>query len=950
MMDIGIRILNIECDISDSERIKDYLKDAKSLSFEIHTVQSIEDSIGLLINRQFDVILLSLSVSDASGFDSIARIQSQNPELPLIVLLNECNEGIFSEVIRRGAQDCIDITDITPNHLAKSISCSIERKKLLSGQIKSEIYYKQLLEMSPEAIIVADSDMRILFLNLKACQMLHIRNCELVKDKSFFDFILKVEHNRFQQNLEKLIHSEESGTFEYKINAEDNKTLHAEVSISLVKNQHDASHTLILILRDAGINKRAELALRESEEWYRALFEESRDAIYISTRDGRFLDINEAGLDLFGYKRSEIIGLSTEELYKNRGDRAKFINVIEEKGSVRDYEVRLQKKNGSEMICLLTAAVKKDRNGEILGYQGIIHDISEFKKNYNQLQYRIEFDKLITAISTHFINLACSEIDDAITDALRGICKFTGVERSYVALYNAEKKQIKKTHEWSVIEVEPLLQLEKSTPMSEFPWYFEKFLQGETVCFNNLNGLPRLASVERVKLEKVGIKSIIIVPMWYGGKIVGLLGFDTLSYEKRWTTEHIILLKLVGEIFINAIQNKKTQKALRFSEEQLRQAQKMEAIGQLAGGVAHDFNNLLTVIAGHTELAMMSLDPFDPLYQSVEQIQRASESASNLTRQLLAFSRKQNLEKKVVNINDVIGDMSKMLKRIIGENITLHYEGEQDLWQVETDPSQLGHVIINLAVNAKDAMPNGGHLSIVARNQELDDEFIRAHSGKLQSGEHVMISVSDTGEGIPKELQDRVFDPFFTTKEAGRGTGLGLSMAYGVIQQSGGDIWLYSEPGRGCTFNIFLPRVISQYSELIPASVTGEMIPGGTECVLVVEDEDGVRQMVQRVLEKTGYEVLTASSGMEALSLLRQHEGNVNLVITDIIMPNMSGPQLYEFLKNKYEDVSVLYISGYTVDNAIQQGLLKPGVKYMQKPFKLIDLAKRVREVLDGKN
>ena len=404
-------------------------------------------------------------------------------------------------------------------------------------------------------------------------------------------------------------------------------------------------------------------------------------------------------------------------------------------------------------------------------------------------------------------------------------------------------------------------------------------------------------------------------------------------------------VKGVIDVARNVTEKKKAFQELLSLNEQLRQSQKMEAIGRLAGGVAHDFNNLLTVIQVNSELALYELANNDSLKLKLDDIKKATERAANLTRQLLAFSRRQVLNLKVINLNFILEDLEKMLYRIIGEEIELITSFADDLGRVKADPGEIEQVIINLAVNAKDAMPHGGTLTIATANVELDEQYVRRHLGTLP-GSYVVISVTDTGVGIPKEIHEQIFDPFFTTKEKGKGTGLGLSTVYGIVKQSGGDIQLYSEPGKGTTFKVYLPRV-DEPLEVIEKKEGAEEAPRGNETILVVEDDSSVRKIAVQVLTNQGYNVLVSESGGDALLICEQEKHPIHLVLTDVVMPKMSGPELIERLKKVRKDFTVLYMSGYT-DKHILKGL-KDELNFIQKPFTIDVLAKKVRDVLDTK-
>jgi len=430
-----------------------------------------------------------------------------------------------------------------------------------------------------------------------------------------------------------------------------------------------------------------------------------------------------------------------------------------------------------------------------------------------------------------------------------------------------------------------------------------------------------------------------------------LVNFERAARRKDgslvWVVENVSLLPAGeegGEILLGTVVDLTERRRL---EEQLLQSQKMEAVGRLAGGIAHDFNNLLTAVSGYSELLLRELSEEDPRRECAEEIRKAGSRAAALTQQLLAFSRRQVLAPRVIDLNAVISGMERMLRRVIGEDVELIAALQPDLWRAKADPGQIEQAILNLVVNARDAMPRGGKLTVETANVELDEKFAGRYA-TVTPGPHVMLAVSDTGIGMDAELQARLFEPFFTTKEHGKGTGLGLSTTYGIVKQSGGSIWVYSEPGHGTTFKIYLPRCEEPLEALPPAPDTREAEPG-TETVLVVEDEPEVRRLVERLLRGKGYRVLSAGSPTEAVALAKAHDAAIDLLLTDVIMPGMNGRELARLLAPARPAMRVLYMSGYADAAMNQHGILPPGTAFVSKPFTPDALARKVREVLDGR-
>jgi two-component system cell cycle sensor histidine kinase/response regulator CckA len=763
-----------------------------------------------------------------------------------------------------------------------------EQRRAVEALRESEQRCRATFEQAAVGIVQATREGKLLMVNQRFCDFLGYTQSELL-DMNVMDITSPEDRDQSRRYMERMWAGEIEASIIEKIYVrKDGSPVTANLTASLVRDSSGTPLYSIGAIEDSTERKQAEKALRESEERFRAIFEHAAVGIALVALDGRWLMVNQTLCDILGYTEAELIERTFQEVTVPEDVEASLIGrqaLVAGECETYAMEKRYLRNDASTVWVHVSTSLVRNALGKPESFLSVIEDISGRKKAEEALV------RLATAVEQAVESIVITDTDGTIQYVNPAFEHTTGYSRDETIGHN------------------PRL-LKSGKQDSEFyRELWKSIAQGEVWSGRFIN---------RKKDGTLYEEEATISPVRdASGKLVNFVAV------KRDVTKEVGL------------------------ETQLRQAQKMEAVGQLAGGIAHDFNNLLTAVIGYSQLALRNLDDRNRLRSDISEIEKAGLRAAELTGQLLAFSRKQVFHPKNLTLNALVTDLQKMLSRLIGEDIDLVAMLDLELGTVKADPGQVQQVIMNLVVNARDAMTDGGKITIETANVDLGSDYSSKHIDVLP-GAYCMLAISDNGCGMDEETRSHIFEPFFTTKGLGRGTGLGLSTVYGIVKQSGGGISVYSEPGRGTTFKVYLPRVVELADEydLAPTQLP---LPNGDETLLLVEDEAAVRELAARVLREHGYTVLEASDPSWALAAIEQHLPNeVHLLVTDVVMPRMSGRDLAEQLAILRPDLRVLYVSGYTDRAIVHHGVLDENTPFLQKPFTSEGLVRKVREVLDA--
>ena len=749
----------------------------------------------------------------------------------------------------------------------------------------SEKQYRGLLEAAPDAMVVVNQAGEIVLLNLRAEAQFGYRRDELV-GKNVNAIIPEGFAERLIADALRSPEAAQAQQIGMGIELTGRRRNGSDFPIEIMLSPLESPKGILVTaaIRDISVRKRAEETLRKSEELFRLITETIDEVFWIS--DSHFAKVFYVGP---GYER--VWGRTQASLYENPQtflepvhpkDRERTLTRFEimKSGKPFDHEYRILRPDGAVVWIWNHGFPVRNEKGEVLRYVGVALDITERKR-----QEAVHF-RLLTAIEQ-----AAEAV--VVTDA-EGEIQYVNPAFSTMTGYSREEA---------------------------------------------LGKNPRiLKSGKHDAAVYADMWATILAGRVWKGEMINRRKDESLYTERMSVTP----VRDEQGIMTHSVAIKEDITAARLLEDQFRQAQKMEAVGRLAAGITHDFNNLLTVIVGYSDEILGQLVPSDPLHDLVTEIKSAGEKAEGLTRQLMAFSRREALAPRILDMNTLIANLTKILKRLLGGDIDLVFNPAPIPAMINADPGLIEQLVMNLAINSRDAMPRGGKLTVEISHVHFDDAYSASHFS-VSAGPYVMLAVTDNGCGMDKDTQSHIFEPFFTTKEAGKGTGLGLATVYGVVKQSRGSIFVYSEPGAGTTFKVYLPAVKGS----IEAAGKSAVPARGSETVLLVEDDDSVRKLARSVLEDQGYTVLESAGGEEARLSAEKHKGPIHLLLTDVVMPGMGGRELSDALAPLRPDMRTLYMSGYTDDTVVRHGVLEKGMAFLQKPYTAESLLLKVREALD---
>jgi PAS domain S-box-containing protein len=887
-------VLLIERDNTNTSCFGDVVSASGITRLEMKRVGDLSEALRHIAVEFVDIIVLDLDIPSTEDFDALKELRRAAETMPIVVLANSEDPLTAGKALLEGAQQYLPKREINRDFIAQVLGVADYRSRLNTvTEIAPESLLRltRAIEQIGDAVVVTDTAGMIEYVNPAFEEITGYTREEVVGQTP--RLLKSTAHDdQFYRDLWNTVLHGKTFRAEFVNKRKDGSVYYEEKTITPVKDSTGRITHFIATGKDITERKEAEEELRKMAGTLQAIIEASPLAILTLDTNMTVRAWNPAAERIFGWRRIEVIGkpnpvICDEEL-RDLIDKALRNEMM---GSL---SVKRERKDGRLIDVTISPSPLRDTEGQFCGLMALIEDITE-KKQADEERARMQ--EALRRSERQLSLIAANALDAIFALDLSG----------------------------QVTYVNPAIEERTGYKVDEV---YEKGL----CVFAHPDDQPKLKQLWKRLVEGHECPDEEFRIVTKEGKTKWCSGSWGPLFDER-------AVQVGVQGYMRDISEHKTLQA------QFLQSQKMEAVGRLAGGVAHDFNNLLTAIIGYSQIVLSQLEEADPMHERIQEVLKAGLRGSSLTRQLLAFSRKQVLQPAVLDLNTLLDDLNKMLRRLIGEDTELLLILEPDLGRVKADPGQIEQVIMNLAVNARDAMPQGGRLIVETKNIEINEGFVLEPVG-LNAGRYVMLSVTDTGCGMDQETIEHIYEPFFTTKEMGKGTGLGLSTVYGIVIQSDGKIVVDSEEGKGTRFRIYLPRV-DDPAELLNVRSSSMAGDRGNETILVVEDDELLRKLASDILSITGYNVLQAANAGEALLHCERFEGPIQLMITDVVMPQMSGRELSERVELIRREMKVLFMSGYTDDAVVRHGITSAGRPFIQKPFSPADLARKVRDVLD---
>ena len=927
-----LRVLLVEDSTTDEKLILARLR-AIGRPIESARVQTGPALEAALSERSWDVVLSDWSLPSFSALAALAVVKRLGLDVPFIIVSGTVGEEHAVAAMRLGAHDYV-----LKDHLARLVP-AVEReiadhalrqahRQAQRASYEAERRAERMIASASVGVWLVDTAGDTTYMNARMASMLGLEPAEATAAR-LGDLLPALEGGAFADRIERL-RATATGSSELELRRKDGSLAWGLLEASPLYATTGELEGVLCMVSDITERKRAD-SLRA------AVVDAALDAIVGMDHAGRITEFNAAAEALFGRPRDAVMGTSLADLMiparlraAHAAGLARYLATGVGPVVGRRIEVTALRADGTELPVEL--AIKPVGAEQPPRFIGFLRDLTAKKAAERALRERATLAEVTAAVG--FELSKGDDLGGALQRCAEAfVARFEGAHACICTLDASTHELVPRAR------AGPQLHAEAGSVCGP---EIALVAQGLRPLF-----VDDIASDRRFDDAapggRPGSGSFAGLPLLVGGTLVGVLAIYAREPPGNAVRDG---LGTIADGIALGIHREVVQQANVDLEAQLRQSQKMEAVGRLAGGVAHDFNNLLSVVLSYSDLLLREIAPGVPMRQTIEEIRDAGQRAATLTRQLLMFSRQNVMAPRILDLDVLLAEMTNMIERLVGEDVALVIaNGAAPLAPVRVDRGGVEQIIMNLVVNARDAMPTGGHLRIETANVVLDEAYARSHVG-AKPGPHVRLRVADDGTGMPPEVQAQVFEPFFTTKGAASGTGLGLSTVFGIVQQNEGSIWVESELGRGTAFDVFFPHA-ADVAVAKPTPPPSNGIPGGTETILLVEDADGVRAVAQRILARAGYQVVVASGGEEALALVERHTGTIDLLLTDVVMPGMSGPELAKRLGARLPALKVLCMSGYTDDSIVRHGVLSAELAFLPKPFTPATLASKVREVLD---